>query len=149
MTMVRPVAVRDLDDLMVLEEQAFLADAWSLSAYTEYAAAGGRADVVEHRGKPRAVCWYGPRRETTDWEIASVATSTKYRGRGFAATLVRKAAATARAHGAKGLVLEVRTSNATARELYGRLGFRVTRAIERYYDDGEDAVEMRLNLEKS
>lgn len=144
--MIRPVAVRDLDVLMALETEAFPSEPWSLSVYTEYAARGGRCLVVEHKQRPRAAIWYGPRKGTKDWEIASLATALKYRGHGFGGALVKRVVAEARRAGAAGLVLEVRPSNAAAQELYFRLGFQSVRVLPGYYLDGEDGIEMRLDL---
>ncbi|MCM0582593.1 ribosomal protein S18-alanine N-acetyltransferase [Weissella diestrammenae] len=44
--------------------------------------------------------------------------------------------------------LEVRMTNQAAQKLYSRLGFRKVRTKHHYYDDGEDAVEMRSTLGK-
>jgi ribosomal-protein-alanine N-acetyltransferase len=42
--------------------------------------------------------------------------------------------------------LEVRPSNAAARALYERAGFRDAGLRARYYQDGEDALVMRCDL---
>ena len=47
------------------------------------------------------------------------------------------------------ILLEVRRSNAPAIKLYRSLGFFATNVRRRYYDDGEDAVEMRLVFDET
>ena len=50
----------------------------------------------------------------------------------------------------KSITLEVRRSNRDAQRLYERLGFKKIRLRTHYYvDNGEDAYEMRLELEES
>ena len=52
----------------------------------------------------------------------------------------------AREHAAAKVLLEVRVSNVGALELYRGLGFEEIHRRKRYYDDGEDAIEMMLPL---
>jgi ribosomal-protein-alanine N-acetyltransferase len=44
--------------------------------------------------------------------------------------------------------LEVRISNVMAIDLYKVLGFEIKSRMERYYNDGEIAYSMSLNLEE-
>lgn len=72
----------------------------------------------------------------------AVAASARRRGRGRA--LVECVIDYARAHAAAKVLLEVRRSNEAALALYRRLGFEEFNVRKRYYDDGEDALEMML-----
>ena len=74
----------------------------------------------------------------------AVATSERRHGRGRA--LVEEVIAYARTHAAAKVLLEVRRSNEPALALYRRVGFEETNVRKRYYDDGEDAIEMMLTL---
>jgi ribosomal-protein-alanine N-acetyltransferase len=47
---------------------------------------------------------------------------------------------------AERVFLEVRKSNLPAVSLYQKCGFTPTRVRERYYVDGEDALEMKKEL---
>ncbi|KAF2641642.1 acyl-CoA N-acyltransferase [Massarina eburnea CBS 473.64] len=44
--------------------------------------------------------------------------------------------------------LFVRESNAVAKELYHKMGYSVYRKVLRYYNDGEDALDMRKSLSR-
>jgi ribosomal-protein-alanine N-acetyltransferase len=49
--------------------------------------------------------------------------------------------------GCKELYLEVRVSNEGAKAFYQKMGFKQYRRTRKYYDDGEDALVMRIPLE--
>ena len=79
-------------------------------------------------------------------QILNVAVSPTERRKGVGRALVEDVIAYARHHGAGRILLEVRASNAAARALYEQRGFEPFHVRPRYYDDGEDAVEMSLEL---
>jgi ribosomal protein S18 acetylase RimI-like enzyme len=66
---------------------------------------------------------------------------------GVASRLVQAAFATCEP--LKTSLLEVRASNHAAQSLYRKLGFEEFNVRRRYYDDGEDAIEMKLQLPHS
>lgn len=80
-------------------------------------------------------------------EIIDVATAAQHRRRGAAhallTTLLEHYAGAAR----EAAFLEVRAGNHAAVGLYTELGFERTRTRRGYYSDGEDAVEMRRELD--
>ena len=70
------------------------------------------------------------------------------RRRGVARALVGRVLAYARENGARLVLLEVRQSNDAARALYRSAGFSENGVRRGYYsDNGEDAVEMCVELE--
>jgi ribosomal-protein-alanine N-acetyltransferase len=79
-------------------------------------------------------------------QIQDVATAHGHRRRGAARALLRRASSDA---GERTALLEVRASNRAARELYRRGGFRETGRRRGYYEDGEDAIEMRLDVRRA
>ncbi len=79
--------------------------------------------------------------------ISTIATHPDERGKGFGeivlAAMVRRAITLKAAY----IVLEVRVSNVAAQTLYKKYEFEVVDTKPRYYhNNGEDAYDMRLNL---
>jgi ribosomal-protein-alanine N-acetyltransferase len=80
--------------------------------------------------------------------ISTIAAHPEFRGRGWGeivlAGMIRRAVVLEAAY----VVLEVRVSNVTAQNLYQKWGFQTTATKTNYYhNNGEDAYDMRLNLE--
>lgn len=80
--------------------------------------------------------------------ISTIATHKDWRGHGYGeialAAMIRRALTL----GASYIVLEVRVSNSVAQKLYIKYEFQVFDTKRGYYrDNGEDAFDMRLNLE--
>lgn len=78
--------------------------------------------------------------------LLNVAVAPHARRSGIGRLLVETVVTYAREHAAAKILLEVRASNVAALALYGRLGFTQFNVRERYYSDGEDGVEMLLEL---
>lgn len=74
--------------------------------------------------------------------LLDVAVREAFRRHGHGRALVRELLEWSRAEGARLVILEVRASNVAARTLYAALGFEEVNVRRRYYEDGEDAVEM-------
>lgn len=83
---------------------------------------------------------------TDEIHLLNVAVATAARRQGRGRALVEEVIAYARAQAAAKVLLEVRRSNEAALALYRRLGFEEINVRKRYYDDGEDAIEMMLAL---
>ncbi len=79
--------------------------------------------------------------------VLDVAVAGSARRRGVGRALVSALLASARREGARLVLLEVRTSNSAAISLYGEAGFAPFHVRKGYYLDGEDGLEMRLELE--
>jgi len=78
--------------------------------------------------------------------IVSIAVMPEHRRRGIGQALVTRAMEGMRLYNAKQCFLEVRVSNTQAISLYKKLGFKITRTINGYYSDGEDAYVMSREL---
>ncbi|MCK6538803.1 MAG: ribosomal protein S18-alanine N-acetyltransferase [Anaerolineales bacterium] len=78
--------------------------------------------------------------------IATLATHPDHRRQGIARKLLEHALRYMSREGAISSFLEVRESNAAAREMYRKFGYEETGRRKRYYKDtGEDAILMTLN----
>jgi len=86
------------------------------------------------------------------WDVADelhvidVATHPELRRRGVARALLDCAVNHARARQARLVLLEVRAGNGPAIALYTSHGFEETTVRRHYYSDGENALEMALDL---
>ena len=79
-------------------------------------------------------------------EILNLFVSEKYRGLGLGKELMSRVIEQCNEHQIEQLTLEVRRSNIYAYELYLSLGFKEVAIRKKYYENGEDALLMALNL---
>jgi ribosomal-protein-alanine N-acetyltransferase len=122
-----------------------------------------RMDIREELTRPYSRCWIARESSTTaysapigiivTWFVAdelhvlNVATMPAFRRRGVGRALMDAALAFARENQVRLLILEVRRNNRPAIRLYKGLGFFISNLREGYYtDNGEDALEMMLEL---
>jgi ribosomal-protein-alanine N-acetyltransferase len=78
--------------------------------------------------------------------IVSIAIMPKYRHKGVARAVIANAIQGMEYYKAKQGFLEVRVTNDAAISLYKKLGFEITRTINGYYSDGEDAYVMTKKI---
>ncbi len=78
--------------------------------------------------------------------LLNVAVSPAFRGRGLARRLISAMLGMGRKAGADTVFLEVRRGNMAALGLYRSFGFREAGIRPDYYEDGEDALMMTLEL---
>jgi len=79
-------------------------------------------------------------------EILNVFVSDKYRGLGIGQQLMQIVIEICNEQNIEQLTLEVRRSNEYAMKLYNQLRFKEVAIRKKYYEDGEDAVLMALEL---
>ncbi len=142
---VRPIAIRmltheDADQIIELERLCFdyplgertirtylkTLDHISLGAFHEERLVGLVLGVVEY----------------DSLHIVMVAVHPLYRRQGIASALLKKTESLALARNIKKFTLEVDVSNSSAIRLYRELGYKATKIIERYYENGNDAFLM-------
>jgi ribosomal-protein-alanine N-acetyltransferase len=78
--------------------------------------------------------------------VVSIAVLPQYRRRGIAQAVISRALEGMQYYKAKQCFLEVRVTNDLAISLYKKLGFEITRTLNGYYSDGEDAYVMTKRL---
>jgi ribosomal-protein-alanine N-acetyltransferase len=143
---IREVGRADLLDVLHIERTSF-PQPWPYSAFESFvdepgflvAVDGGRvvgyvvADVTPNFGRDIG-------------HVKDLAVAPDARGHGVGRTLLERALLTLSANGASVVKLEVRESNDPARSLYRDVGFEPLRRVARYYEDGEDALVMVLDV---
>lgn len=129
-------------------ERNVFADPWSANDFAECVSTGVLFLVA---GEGGAVAGYVVARSARDeGEILNLGVAGAHRRRGIGRGLVERALALLEERGVRAVYLEVRESNAVARELYRSLGFAEVGRRGRYYDHPvEDAVILRAALTRA
>lgn len=78
--------------------------------------------------------------------VVSIAVMPQSRRKGVASALINRALEGMEFYKAKQCFLEVRVTNEAGISLYKKLGFEITRTVNGYYSDGEDAYVMTKKL---
>ena len=145
MISIRPATESDLDEIWRIQAASGQAAQWKPADYLQYqcliaveSAVAGLPEGVER------LTGFAVARKTApdEMEILNVAVDPPCRRRGVARGLIRQLLDNYR-----GTVwLEVRQSNATARQLYHALGFQVNSVRENYYSaPTESAIVMKFH----
>ena len=144
-----PITVREFKEedvaAVALLERACFADAWSLEMLKSGCARGDFCGAVAEEDGKLIGYVYGTSL-FEDAEIPRIAVSKEYRGKGYGGILIERFFEIVMAKGARRIFLEVRVSNAPALGLYQSRGFEKLRIRKRYYEDGEDAMELKKEL---
>jgi [ribosomal protein S18]-alanine N-acetyltransferase len=143
--LVRDLTVADLPAIMAIEQESF-STPWRDSTFAGLMQRND-SDLIGMTRLGRllgyAVCWT----VGDQAELGNVAVAVEERGQGVARALVEAALERVRGRGARECFLEVRESNAAARQLYETMGFRgVGRRRNYYMKPVEDAIVMRRDL---
>lgn len=142
---IRPFRMSDLDGVLAIERASFGADAYDRKLFAELSEKCGRLFLVAATGvgiRAYMVAATVVRRETLCAEVVSVAVDPAWRGQGIACALMRGTLRRLRLRHVSRVTLAVRPSNWRALELYAKFGFAKLRKLRRYYEDGEDALEL-------
>ena len=144
---IRPARAGDVPDVAAIERHVF-ADPWSANDFAECVSSGVLFLVADALG---GVAGYVVARSVRDeGEILNLSVAAAHRRRGIGRGLVERALALLADRGVQAVYLEVRESNAVARELYRSLGFAEVGRRGRYYDHPvEDAVILKAALKRA
>lgn len=143
---IRPMRVRDLDDILRIERLSFPTP-WTRSAFLSELLENERAYYQVARVGRVTVGYIGLWMGVDEGHITNVAVHPHWRKMGIGTRLLLAAADVARERGAQRLTLEVRVSNDTAQRLYRKLGFLPVGIRKGYYrDNNEDALIMWRDL---
>jgi len=132
--MIRPVHLKDFDELLQIEAQAFPKSQYDREELWLLSLKYPHTFLVTVSNQMDGYIVFRP-----DGHIISMAVRPHKRRVGIGTRLVQKVIDHC---SKKSLGLEVRVSNVGAQRFYLNLGFRMKARIERYYHDGEDAFVM-------
>ncbi|XER11851.1 [Ribosomal protein S18]-alanine N-acetyltransferase [Sporomusa aerivorans] len=142
---IRRMLPGDIDTVLTVERQAF-STPWSRAAFEEEVYNNELAHYLVLVADGQVVGYAGFWLIVDEAHVTNVALMSEYHGCGLGSLLLENMILTAKVLGAASMTLEVRPSNAAARNLYSRRGF-VERGIRpNYYAElNEDAIIMWLD----
>jgi len=145
---VRGAALSDLDALMELEQQVFATDRMSRRSLRHFLRAPtARVIVAEIGGELAGTATLLFRPKSAVGRLYSIAVVPAMAGRGVASELLSEAERIASGHGCTQIRLEVHASNHRAIARYYKSGYREFGRMERYYEDGGDALRLYKQLQ--
>lgn len=145
--MIRPAEIRDLDQLVALEERCFETDRINRRRFRHLLTRGHASTLVAEDGGPLlgySLVLFS--RGTALARLYSIAVDPGARGRGVARALLEAAEAEAVARGCVSMRSEVRRDNHTSLSLFRGAGYRQFDEIEDYYEDKMDALRFERTL---
>lgn len=144
---IRRAEANDLASLAAIEARSF-SDPWPEEALASYLEDPRALVLLAEEQKPLGflIARLERRGRERSFHIHDLAVDPPHRGRGAGQALVRALVSVARRRGVPRVLLEVREGNTAAQALYRTLGFRVIHRLPDYYEDGEPALEMELDL---
>jgi ribosomal-protein-alanine N-acetyltransferase len=142
---VRRFRPSDLQQIIPIEDAAFPVDAFPEAEFRRLSTAHpDEFFVAEISG---ALVGYVAGSVMGDCgELESVAVDQRLRGRGIGTGLIGRLLDRFQHIGLRRCVLQVRTTNVLAIDLYKRLGFHIVRSLVAYYAEGGDALLMEKTL---
>ncbi|MFW6127570.1 MAG: ribosomal protein S18-alanine N-acetyltransferase [Halobacteriota archaeon] len=141
--MIRNYKPTDFQDIVTIERESFAPKNPAYDVFM-YISHGDDFLVAEMGGK--VIGFISMMDAGVDTRIMSLAVKNEFRRQGIATILINRAIERSRERGKLRVLLEVRTTNYTAQNLYKKKGFEVISTIPYYYNDGGDAYLMQLNL---
>lgn len=147
--LLRPLTLRDLDRLVEIESQAYWSHGWTRGIFEDCLRVGYACWGAEEGSR---LAGYGILSVAVgESHLLNLAVDPARQGRGLGRLLLDHMLQSARRWGAECMFLEVRPSNARARDLYARAGFSEFGRRRGYYPAGrdggrEDALVLCLRL---
>lgn len=143
--MIREMKPEDIEEVLKISEECFNSDAWSRKAFErEFELEHSYKFVLEENGEiiGYAVVW----KIFEDATLMSIAIRKDRWGKGYGKRLMTFLIDYLRGK-VERFLLDVRRSNIRAIRLYQSLGFKIVSERKKYYSDGENALQMALELE--
>jgi [ribosomal protein S18]-alanine N-acetyltransferase len=144
----RPPGPFDLDEVARIESESFPVP-WRREFFASELVEPHRYIRVLARddgGLPRVGGYLFAVSLYEEFHINKIATDLRLRQQGYGRLLLEDALARARAMSSAAVTLEVRVTNAAARQFYRSYGFREAYKRRAYYQDGEDALVLVLSI---
>lgn len=139
---IRTMIEKDLDDIMLIEKDAFTTP-WSKESFLSEITHNKLAKYIVAEVDNKAVGYGGIWLILDEGHITNIAVHSNYRGQGIGNRLVEGLIKFCIERQITNMTLEVRRSNKVAQNLYEKYGFLHAGIRPNYYaDDNEDAIIM-------
>lgn len=136
---VRAMTTADVPAVIAIERAAY-GHGWAPSTFERELTTNGMARYLVLEREGELVGFAGAWLMVDQAHVVTVAVLPDARRRGYGRLLLHELLALSQREGMTDATLEVRPSNAAARELYREYGFYEVGERKRYYGDGEDAL---------
>ena len=143
--MIREMTIYDLDQVMIIEKEAFN-DHWKRKDFEYEILENDFSNMVVYEEDNCILGVLGYYILFDDAQITTIATLKKARGKGIATKLIEYMIDDCNSKECSVLSLEVRKSNLAAQKLYKKFDFIEMNIRKSYYEDGEDAIFMMRAL---
>lgn len=138
----RRMTLRDLDDVMFVEQRAFAAP-WSRQAFLSEMVDNQFARYFVAEYQQRVIAYAGIWLIVDEGHVTNIAVDPDHRGRHLGESLLTMLLSVCAANHIHRITLEVRVSNVVAQRLYEKFGFVNVGVRKGYYTDNrEDAIIM-------
>jgi len=145
--MISSAGVRDIEDLIRIEDACFACDRLNRRQFKHLLTrANAVAVVAREAGRAHGYALVLFREGSSRARLYSTAVAPTRRGQGLGRALLKSAEAAAARRGAAWMRLEVRPDNAAAIDLYRSAGYRPFGRYAAYYEDEADALRMEKAL---
>lgn len=135
----------DMRGLLDLERAAFPKEAYPRSLFEELFQKCGDLFLVAERRK-RILGYMITCVTARKAEIVSIAVNPNKQRHGIGRALMQSTLQELERRNVRTLELMVRRANKAALRFYRHFGFRQTRTVNRYYEDGSDGIQMQKQL---
>jgi ribosomal-protein-alanine N-acetyltransferase len=142
---VRSMSAADLDQVLAIEESSFPRP-WTRGHFRHELDSQHSMPLVAVAADGTVAGYLCATLLLDEAEILDVAVRSDLRGRGVGRLLLDHVVELCRINRVNYIHLEVRRSNLSAIGLYERFGFLRTGERRRYYENGDDAILMQLNI---
>ncbi len=143
---IRRMMLRDLNEVYKIEEESY-AHPWDRLEFVKEIKGNKFAYYFVCLLEGKIIGFLGMWIVFEEAHITNIAISPSYRRKGIGSALIDFSESYAKSRNAKRIVLEVRTSNKEAINLYLKKGFKYASIKKNYYlDNFEDAFEMIKEL---
>lgn len=133
----------DVESVYRLEEELFAVDTWSREQFWSELAQPTRTYLVAE-AESAVIGYAGLFALGAQSDVQTIAVDPRWQGTGLGSRLLQSLIDMAHEKGARELLLEVRSDNASAIHMYQRFGFERISIRRNYYAPGVDAHVMRL-----